>query len=165
SSDVGPYRELLFIPGSVRFSDGRRRTISRIYVSTQASAVNARANWGIPKEHGDFEVRYGADGVDEVSLSRQGRAIAALRMRHCGLRLPFNGAWIPRRLRMLGQRLGGKEYTYAPAARGHVKPAQLLAARLDARYFPALAPEHVLFAVKATDFEMSFPAARVRVLP
>ena len=41
SSDVGPYRELLFVPG--RYSLGGRRcySISRIYVSTPESVANA----------------------------------------------------------------------------------------------------------------------------
>ena len=161
-SDVGPYRELLFIPGSVGFSDARRRTISRIYVSTEASVVNARRNWGIPKERCDFAVSYGTDRVDEIALALDGSELARLRLRHYPPRVPFNGAWIPARWRTLGQLLEGREYTYTPAARGHLAPARLLAARIDGGRFPDIGAGRVLLAVKATDFEMAFPAARVR---
>src|SRR5512144_2039994 len=42
----GPYREVLFIPGSMRFADGRRHfSISRIVVSTWGSVVSGRTNW------------------------------------------------------------------------------------------------------------------------
>ena len=47
SSDVGPYHELLYIPGKLRFGEDRRDarlSISRIFVSSQASVVNGRLN-------------------------------------------------------------------------------------------------------------------------
>ena len=58
SAPCGAYRELLLIPGTMRFPDGRRHaSISRILVSTWASVANGRANWGIPKDRADtFEI-------------------------------------------------------------------------------------------------------------
>ena len=55
-SPVGPYWELLFLSGPFQWEGRRSFSISRIYVSTEASAVNGRENWGIPKEVADFEV-------------------------------------------------------------------------------------------------------------
>jgi hypothetical protein len=162
AADVGPYRELLFIPGSVRFSDARRRSISRIFVSSEASAANARRNWGIPKECCDFRVRYGADRVDEVALARGGREFVRLRLRHYRPRVPLNGAWMPARLRTLGQLREGREYSYTPAATGHVAPARLLSAYIDPGCFPDIGAGRVVLALKATDFDLVFPAARVR---
>jgi hypothetical protein len=49
-SNCGAYRELLFVPGQFRSPDGNFWSISRIYVSSQASVDNGIANWGIPKE-------------------------------------------------------------------------------------------------------------------
>src|SRR5262249_33742356 len=58
-SNVGPYHELLFIPGAFRFADGRLHpSISRIFVSSQSSVENGQRNWGIPKGRADFDVRY-----------------------------------------------------------------------------------------------------------
>ena len=54
SSDVGPYKELLFIPGKINFNGKKLYTISKIFVSTLDSVVNGRENWGIPKEHANF---------------------------------------------------------------------------------------------------------------
>ena len=74
-SDSGPYHELLFIPGSVPFPDGRRHlTISRILVSTWDSVVNGRRNWGIPKDRADFTTNYDLDGRGkDRALLRGGR--------------------------------------------------------------------------------------------
>lgn len=162
SSDVGPYHELLFIPGSLPFSDGRHLTISKIYVSSQASVVNGQANWGIPKELCDFDVRYGADGIDCVRLSRDGQVFAELDFSHHLFRLPFNGRLIPAALRTLGQHWQGREFLYAPAAGGHIKPARLRRVRIDPAHFPDLAQGRVLGCVKVTDFAMQFPVARVQ---
>ena len=60
SAPCGAYREVLFVPGTLRFPDGRRHaSISRILVSTWASVVNGRANWGIPKDRADFSIERG----------------------------------------------------------------------------------------------------------
>ena len=49
ASPVGPYRELLFNPGTFRFGARRLPSITKIYVSSQASVDSGRHNWGIPK--------------------------------------------------------------------------------------------------------------------
>lgn len=56
ASGVGPYREALFIPGQFRIGGERRFTITRIYVSTEASVASGRANWAIPKQRAAFDV-------------------------------------------------------------------------------------------------------------
>ena len=62
SAPCGAYRELLLVPGTMRFPDGRRHaSISRILVSTWASVVNGRANWGIPKDRAEFDITRDAD--------------------------------------------------------------------------------------------------------
>ena len=58
----GPYRELLFIPGTMNFGDARYPSISRILVSTWDSVVNGRINWGIPKDRANFDWVRGDDG-------------------------------------------------------------------------------------------------------
>ncbi|KAG0585197.1 hypothetical protein M758_3G266600 [Ceratodon purpureus] len=68
-SPVGPYKELVFIPGRYQYHDGalkKAHGISRIWVDNEKSVRDARANWGIPKEFGEFEWR-------ESSSSQAGR--------------------------------------------------------------------------------------------
>lgn len=62
SSDVGPYFELLFIPGDFKetlSTNGNKKTkifkrITKIFVSSEISIQEGRLNWAIPKEFANF---------------------------------------------------------------------------------------------------------------
>lgn len=62
TSGVGPYRELLFIPGAFHINGRYTFSIPKIYVSTETSVNSGIKNWGIPKEVADFTVEDQADG-------------------------------------------------------------------------------------------------------
>lgn len=160
ASPVGPYHELLFIPGSVDFDGERHLTISRIFVSSWDSVVNGRANWGIPKDRCDFSVQYGADGIDHVALTLDGKAIVDLTFKASGFNLPVSTGLLPKSWRTLGQKQQGRRYFYTPDARGHVRPAKLLAAQIDAEHFPDFRCGKLLAAMRVSDFQMGFPLAR-----
>lgn len=58
TSPIGPYDELLFLPGFFRTSttgkDGSHESIlapriTRIYVSTEGTCLRGRENWNVPK--------------------------------------------------------------------------------------------------------------------
>ncbi|KAJ1305154.1 hypothetical protein OPQ81_000188 [Rhizoctonia solani] len=59
SSPVGPYEELLYVPGRMSYKIGDSAvsgaSITRIYVSSFASLVNGRRNWNAPKHLARFE--------------------------------------------------------------------------------------------------------------
>lgn len=57
SSDVGPYYELLFIPGDFHHSGKTYKKITKIYVSSQKSVEEGILNWAIPKELAEFDWR------------------------------------------------------------------------------------------------------------
>ncbi|OJJ54787.1 hypothetical protein ASPSYDRAFT_476216 [Aspergillus sydowii CBS 593.65] len=65
-SDVGPYDELIFIPGrAVNPHSGKKdMRISTIYVSTDSSVWNGRRNWNIPKHRARFEFTPTSSGKD-----------------------------------------------------------------------------------------------------
>jgi len=162
NSDVGPYHELLYIPGALDFGRRRQLSISRIFVSSWASVINGEHNWGIPKDRCDFAVDYGADGVDRIACTAaDGTVFAELEFQARGPRLPAPGHWVPRGMRTLSQLRDGKIYTYVPEARGHVRFARVRHWRFDARYFPDLARGEVVGAMKITDFRMIFPVAEI----
>ncbi|GAA5887376.1 hypothetical protein JCM5296_007117 [Sporobolomyces johnsonii] len=57
STDVGPYDEMMYIPGLFSKEEAPTKyelAVTRIYVSSDASVANGRANWGIPKHRADF---------------------------------------------------------------------------------------------------------------
>lgn len=163
-ADCGPYQELLFVPGNCRFGKRQVPTISRIFVSSQSSVENGRLNWGVPKYRCDFYLRHGADGVDEIQTSLDGKVFAKLQLRASGLRLPVTTAILPKRLRMMGQYLDGKAYTFAPSASGRIRPARLLSVWTDPAVFPDLSLGRPLFAARVEHFKMLFPVADIGTL-
>ncbi|MCP5495944.1 MAG: acetoacetate decarboxylase family protein [Leptospiraceae bacterium] len=54
SSNVGPYYELLYIPGSFTYKNKSYKRITKIYVSSETSIGEGIRNWAIPKEKADF---------------------------------------------------------------------------------------------------------------
>ncbi|MDH3915160.1 MAG: acetoacetate decarboxylase family protein [Chromatiales bacterium] len=160
-SDAGPYRELLFIPCRFRIGGARRWSISRIFVSTPESVVGGRANWGIPKQIAAFEVEGAAGGRQSVTVSRDDGLVAALEFEPVGPEIPVTTALLPSRLLRLAQYRDGKTFEFAPAARGRMRLARLLAADSDPQAFPLPGSGRVLGAFSVTSFEMQFPASRV----
>lgn len=165
-SGCGPYRELLFIPGSFPFPDGRRHlTISRILVSTWDSVVNGRNNWGIPKDRADFAVGQGGTGGREesVRVTSDGREVCELRFAVPRLAppLPVHAGLVPATLRTLAQRCRGRTYYYAPRARGWVRPGRLLSWRFDDALFPDLTGASVVATLRVESFRMTFPVSGV----
>lgn len=164
SSDVGPYHELLYIPGKFRFGRQSHYSITRIFVSSWASVINGRRNWGIPKDQCEFDVQSSAHR-DQIALrDQQGQCFAELDLEAFGPRLPAPAHWTPEAWRRLSQQHEGKRYTYAPSARGHFRFARVRRWRFDPEVFPDLARGKVLFAMRLTDFRMSFPVSKIEDL-
>ena len=158
-SDVGPYRELLFIPGNYRFADGRRHpSIGRIYVSSQDSVESGRHNWGIPKELADFRVQRSARH-ERVEVTVSGRTVARLSLSHSALALPLPAMLLPARFRTLAQVRQGTTYLYAPSSFGWLHPARLESVWGDGEGFPALQHGEVRLASYLNRFTMRFPEA------
>jgi hypothetical protein len=157
----GPYRELLFIPGTMKFGDARHPSVSRILVSTWDSVVNGRRNWGIPKDRADFDWVRSEDG-DHWRVTSDGRELCALEFTApTGVRLPLRTAWVPRKLGTLAQRLDGRTYYDRPAATGDLRLCRLRQWRFDPQLFPDLSRATVLTALRIEGFRMVFPAARI----
>ncbi|HEX5656412.1 MAG TPA: acetoacetate decarboxylase family protein, partial [Polyangiales bacterium] len=162
ASPVGPYRELLFIPGTFRFGKRRLPSITKIYVSTRASVENGRRNWGIPKELADFDVDEGRDGVKRVTMRVDGVTAVELWFKHGTLPLPFTSSLVPRSLCTLGQVLGGQSYEVTPSFRGLMQRAQVLHAWSEPGMFCELSAERVVGALRLSKCDLQFPPARVR---
>ncbi|XXX77270.1 acetoacetate decarboxylase family protein [Sorangium sp. So ce134] len=163
SSNVGPYRELLFIPGRYRTRRGLQWSISKIYVSSWDSVVNGQINWGIPKELADVELAREADGSERLRASQGGDVFAEVRFAAAGPSLPAGSALLPARWRGLVHHRDGRDYFCAPTARGRVRHARLLDARVDPARMPRVDEGRVVFAVRLSGFRAEFPAADVEL--
>ena len=165
SSDVGPYHELLYVGGSLKFGQQRHHSISKIYVSTQDSIDNGQRNWGIPKEKAYFAVKYGTDNQDTVQMTTEsGETIAKLHFSHHLLRVPVNTRLAPTKLRTLAQDWQGQRLFFPLEAQGHIKPALLQEAHVDKRYFPDFTQGRVLACFKVTDFNLVFPVPKTQAI-
>jgi hypothetical protein len=164
SSDVGPYRELLFIPGTYAQSERRCYSISRIYVSTQGSVTNGWRNWGIPKELADFEIEEGRKG-DRVRVAASGRTFFDARLGRGSVALPLTAALLPASLRTIRQFHDGRLIRTAPVGSGAVSCARLVSAEIDEKMFPDFRRFRRLLAVHVGGIRMRFPVPELETAP
>ena len=160
-SPVGPYRELLFMPGKYRAGSQTFTTISRIFVSTPESVVNGFANWRIPKTLADFSQRTLAQGKEQVSVSLGGRIFASLEFETSRLGIPFTDGFVPSRFRTMGQFDQGRTYLYAPVTRASLRPSRMTCHFVDPGLFPDVSRGKVLRCLCLKHFRMDIPPARL----
>jgi len=166
SSAVGPYHELLFIPGRLRLGGKRRWTISRIYVSTMISLRNGVRNWAIPKQLARFTIGDGATcfgaGAGGRWPARQRRRPFGfdLQLRPLGPFLPADSRWLPFAAE-LAQTAGGRTLVTQPQGRGAVRLARVERLAVDRAFFPDVSRLRPLLALYVPQFELCFPPAQV----
>ncbi len=155
TSNVGPYRELLFIPGL--FSIGGKTTfsISKIYVSTQVSVDNGIENWGIPKEQADFDITPNPDGSTTYVVSKQGKPFFTVRATSGGLSFPVSTRLLPGF--QVTQKRRDELLLTAPTATGKGRLARLHNLQIDSAYFPDISHGTRLATIAVRDFTMVFP--------
>lgn len=161
SSAVGPYYELLFIPGRFQEADAKRFSISRIFVSSQASVDNGRRNWGIPKELADFDLQYDDKGGVAATVSRHGQDICKLQFKKLPVTLPVTTALLPKSLLSLCQHWEKQHFVYAPSASGRASLARLVSAWADPAEFADLNAAKPVLALATTRFNMTFPVSQI----
>lgn len=158
SSDVGPYQELLFIPG--RFLHGQEKyyAISRIWVSTEASVVNGQKNWGIPKELADFNIM--RQDREEVWSVRQadGKEFFRATLRKGRLPFPMHTSLLP--LPLL-QSWKGELFQTTFSGRGWARFARLAQLDIQSEIFPGIASYQPLFGMAIDPFRIQFPLPRM----
>lgn len=169
SSPVGPYRELLFIPGKFKLADknginNRPQSITKIYVNSEQSTQNGRENWGIPKE----TVVFRRNLVDKNFISgdtecielldANGKPFFSITLRAFGLSFPITTAMMPIHLM---QNLNEKTYFTTPSGRGKGQLVSIKNIKINSDYFPDLTQAKPLMAIKVSDFTMEFPDAVV----
>ncbi len=165
ASPVGPYQELLFIPGLFRFGKTISFSISKIVVSTPESVWNGRRNWGIPKELACFSFDRQADGSQLVRVRSQDRLLLSMHIKPWSFRFPITTALVP------GFRVTQQQLTDPPApiqsvagllqtrpsATGSARLATLSQVSVDADRFPDLGRIKPLAVLSVENFRMTFP--------
>ncbi|WP_205503097.1 acetoacetate decarboxylase family protein [Rufibacter psychrotolerans] len=155
TSDVGPYQELIYLPGLFRVGGKLAFSISKIYVSTLASASNGWQNWGIPKEEADFSLRKSDTGDFQLQVSRHGLPFFAAQAKPFGPALPVTTRLFPW-TRLVQQHPRGLLLTN-PQLHGQAQLATTQTITADARLFPPVQHLKPLCTVVLRDVKMDFP--------
>jgi len=155
TSGVGPYRELLFIPGFFRLGWKWGFSISKIYVSTRESVWNGVENWGIPKEEADFSLIPQRDGWTWYRVSRDGANFLELRARPRGPRFPITTRLLPG-FKVIQQRRN-KLLMTSPEAEGKARLVSLRDIHINPARFPDWSGIQPRLVLAVEDFRMTFP--------
>ncbi|MGM0563749.1 MAG: acetoacetate decarboxylase family protein [Pseudomonadota bacterium] len=166
-SAVGPYRELLFIPGRFRFDHngfrGSRYMITKIYVSSQASVDGGRANWGIPKELADFSITDEDTRRQRIQVSQDDQLIAESLFERGRICAPVTTALVPAALGSVAQWRNDDLVLTAPAASGRMQRARVVESHFAPKHFPDINNARVKsgLCTASRQFKMTFPVPRV----
>ncbi len=156
-SNVGPYGELLFIPGKFNHYTGAFYSITKIYVDSETSLLSGRANWGIPKEPALFLFEKINPNTTRVEVSADGHSFFEATLQSKGWQFPFstNLLKIP-----LVQELNGQGYHVRFRGRGQGRFVRLLRLAVDDRYFPNIAQFKPLAVIEVQNFNIEFLPAK-----
>jgi len=162
-SDVGPYDELLWLDvWGLSVGGSRRHTLSRIYVSTEASVFNGRVNWGIPKELAAFSVTSLGARSERVEVTSAMGRVASFSYRSSPRSLPVNAGLLPARWRALVQVADGRSFETVPSARGRMHRARFYELTVSSLLFPDVSRGRVLAGFSLRNFEMVFPIPEIK---
>ena len=159
TSGVGPYRELLFIPGMFTFDWKKMFSISKIYVSSRDSVYNGIENWGIPKEYADFDWQTNADGTEDISVSIEGKEFFKTTIKKGFISFPLTTSLLPL---TVVQKLRKDLIITNPTAKGKATLASIKSIKVDKNFFPDLSKAKPLLTMKVKDFEMNFNVPLVK---
>lgn len=154
SSDVGPYRELLIVPGRFKLNGKKQFSISKIYVSTYESVWNGVNNWGIPKELADFEFTSISENKERVKVSLNGKTFFETEIKKRNFYVPITTRFFPLRL---AQQRADKLLITNSSAKGKATLAKASGLKVDSSYFPDISKLRPLATLAVKDFEMTFP--------
>lgn len=155
-SPVGPYRELLIIPGKARFGGSKLGTISKIYVDSETSLENGRKNWGIPKELTDFN--WSQEGRQHLIQVNSASPWFEILLESGSIPFPVDTRLLPIHLY---QELDGQSYRVSPYGKGTGHFTLVKGINVDPQFFPGLDALEPIVAIYVDPFRMTFPVAEI----
>lgn len=165
TSNCGPYGELLVIPGKYQYSQKNKHTISKIYVSSQASVDNGRSNWGIPKELAQFRFESLSDKIEKVTVTSENKGksspIFEARLKSGSVPFPVSTRLLPF---PLIQHFDGKAFQTTFSGKGTGRFATMTDLSINENAFPDLSRFKPLAIIKVDPFKITFPVAKINKL-
>lgn len=165
TSNCGSYGELLVIPGKYQYGQEKKHTISKIYVSSQASVDNGRINWGIPKELAQFSFEPQSDKIEKVTVTNGNKGesapIFSASFKTGSIQFPVSTRLLPF---PLIQHLAGQAFLTTFSGKGTGRFATMTDLNITGNSFPDLTCFKPLAIIKVDPFEITFPAAKIKKL-
>jgi hypothetical protein len=155
-SPVGPYREILFIPGKFRKSNSH--TITKIYVDSEPSKINGRANWGIPKE--TLPISWEKEGnTDLIKVYSEEKTVFSAKLSHGIIPFPVTTTLFPIRLCQTWEKV---KYFTKPTGTGWGKLAKIEELDIDPDHFPDFSAMRPLLTVRVSSLFLEFPEPKFK---
>lgn len=154
TSAVGPYHELLFVPGRMKFDKKMFFSISKIYVSSQDSVENGIANWGIPKELADFKITKPTEKETIVEVIIEGKTFFKVHLCNGSFSFPITTKFFPLKL---AQKLNNDLLITNSPAKGKASFAKMLDIEVNSKFFPPISQLKPFTILAVKNFEMIFP--------
>lgn len=158
TTPVGPYRELLFIPGLFELLGQKTFSISKIYVSSHDSVWNGIENWGIPKEQCDFDIQTHSR-EEHFGATLNGNTFFEANIQRTGFSFPLTTAFFPLRIT---QRLRQDLILTLPQAKGKAYWGKVKDITVQSDLFPDISSFKPLATLIVKNFEMTFPQPQLR---
>ena len=156
-SNAGPYKELLFIPGEFTFLRKKYYSITKIFVSTMESVENGRRNWGIPKEHADFETIPLGGNKERIKVKKEDTVFFDVTLKKRFVPFKVNTKYISN---AIVQKLGDDTIYFTEFnGTGTAKLASLKSISCNEKYFPDICSVKPLVVTAISDFNIEFPEA------
>ncbi|MDX1961093.1 MAG: acetoacetate decarboxylase [Leptospiraceae bacterium] len=132
SSAVGPYYELLYIPGDFIFKGKKFKKITKIYVSSELSVREGILNWAIPKELAEFEWKKEND-TTSVRVKFNGKEFAYFELEKYLFPFPISTSILPY---TLNQKSINTYLQTKFTGKGNAKLTKLNKVEIDNKLFP-----------------------------
>lgn len=159
TSAVGPYRELIYVPGLFRIGGRLTFSISKIYVSTYDSLRSGQQNWGIPKELAEFSTAQRPDGSQAYTVHAGGKPFFEVQVKSWGPLLPFSSRMIP--YTRTTQQHQHQLLLTRPHASGHVQLASVKQITAAPVFFPPVHLLRPILVLSIPGFRMMFPVPEI----
>ncbi len=161
-SPVGPYEELLIIPGKFSYGNKKRGTISKIFVSTKRSVVSGINNWAIPKEEAKFTFTEEGKNLNKIKAKKDNKLFFEIALKNYGPRFPINTRLLPFPLIQEKDELA--YYTNFKGG-GIGQLCSVKKINIDKNIFPDISNKNPFLSIKINPFRITFPPPKITKIP
>ncbi len=155
-SGIGPYQELLFIPGKFELGGEERYLVTKAYVNEPAAVNENGEGYFGHKKVAKFRVETLTDNKTLIAVnSLKGEPIVKMEMRNwCGVKLPISSSVTNFPLMQLLK--GNRRYLWKYEGQGNITMAKIESAQVRPAYFPDIAQETPMVTFLIDDFSFDF---------